>query len=213
MEFSIGRAGSIASALGIIVGGAWFIATTPADVGASPICKVQSAQGIERAHVIRVADTAALTDEQIAYIYIQANLFEVETAELGKSRGTSEDVRSHGETVAKDHRGVVKMFEKLLHMNHIKPIAPPNADDAVRQHQKVLADLKAKNEGEDFDKAYIAHEAKNHRAVIDAIRTTLLPNVQHAAISRHMKDVLPAFEHHLEMTVSAAQKFGLPTVE
>ena len=71
--------------------------------------------------MIKVADRHSFTDGEIAFIYLQANLFEVETAELGMTLGTSDDVKQHGEMVARDHRGVVKMFEELLHMNHINP--------------------------------------------------------------------------------------------
>jgi putative membrane protein len=161
-----------------------------------------------RFEVIKVADSAQLTDGEIAYIYLQANLFEVETAELGMALGTSEDVKQHGEMVARDHRGVVKMFEELLHMNRITPIETSGSAASIAQQQAVMTNLKAQNRA-DFDKAYLTHEAGNHRAVIDAIRNTLLPAAKNPAIAAHMKDVLPAFEHHLSMTLEAAKKAGI----
>lgn len=156
---------------------------------------------------IKIADSAQLSDGEIAYIYLQANLFEIETAELGITLGTSDDVKQHGEMVAKDHRGVVKMFEELLHMNHIKPVETSGSAASVAQHQAVMANLRTKK-GEDFDKAYLMHEASNHRAVIDAIRNKLLPGVKNPAVASHMRDVLPAFEHHLAMTLEAAKSAG-----
>jgi putative membrane protein len=158
--------------------------------------------------VIKVADSAQLPDGEIAFIYLQANLFEVETAELGMTLGTSDDVKQHGEMVARDHRGVVKMFEELLHMNHINPVETSGSAASIAQHLAVMTDLKTRK-GADFDKAYLAHEAGNHRAVIDAIRNTLLPAVKNSAVAGHMKDVLPAFEHHLSMTLEAAKKAGI----
>ena len=158
--------------------------------------------------VIKVANSAQLTDGEIAFIYLQANLFEVETAKLGMTLGTSDDVKQHGEMVARDHRGVVKMFEELLHMNHINPVETSGSAASIAQHLAVMTDLKTRK-GADFDKAYLAHEAGNHRAVIDAIRNTLLPAVKNSAVAGHMKDVLPAFEHHLSMTLEAAKKAGI----
>ncbi len=161
--------------------------------------------------VTRAADTAAaLTDGEIAYLYIQANLFEVELAELGKSVGTSDDVKQHGNMVAKDHRGVIKRFEELLHQNHIKPVATAASAAALTQHQAAVAALMARK-GTEFDNAYLAHEASNHRAVIDALRTILLPAVKNEAIAAHMHDMLPAFEHHLAVTLDAAKRVGKPT--
>ena len=159
-----------------------------------------------------MAAETALSDGEIAYIYIQANLFEVEKAELGLAQGTSDGVKAHGQLVAKDHRGVVKMFEEILHMNNVNPVAPDGSASTLSQHQAVMAALKSKK-GAEFDKAYLAHEVENHRAVIAAIRTVLLPAVKNAAIAKHMQDVLPAFEHHLSMTVDTAKAAGVGDAE
>ena len=61
-----------------------------------------------------VTGTAKLTDGEIAYIYIQANQFDVEEAKLGIARGTAPEVKQHGEMVAKDHGGVIASFEGIL---------------------------------------------------------------------------------------------------
>lgn len=155
------------------------------------------------------AGAAALTDGEVAYIYLQANLFEVEKAELGKSLGTSDDVKKHGEMVATDHRGVVKMFQHILELNHIKPTETANSAATVAAHQALMTDLKAKT-GAEFDKAYLTHEAANHKGVIEAIRGTLLPAAKSEAIVKHFNEVLPAFEHHLAMTLDALKRAGLP---
>ncbi len=156
----------------------------------------------------RVADAPQLTDGAIAYLYLQSNLFEVEVAELGQAAGASDEVRQLGQMVAHDHRGVIKSFEELLEMNHVKPIATPASMAAIAEHQAVLADLKARK-GADFDKAYLLFETRNHRAVIKALRKTLLPAVRNEAIAAHFRSLLPAFEHHLAMTLDAAKKAGI----
>jgi predicted outer membrane protein len=130
------------------------------------------------------ADAPQLDDGAIAYLYLQANLFEVEVAELGKSAGASEEVRKLGQMVANDHRGVIKSFEELLHMHHIKPVPTPASAAAIAQHLAVIADLKARA-GADFDKAYLLFETRNHRAVIKALRTTLLPAATNQAVVEH----------------------------
>jgi predicted outer membrane protein len=77
------------------------------------------------ATLVPVANLAQLTDGEIAYIYLQANLFDVEGAELGVARGTASGVKQHGEMVAKDHRSVVVAFQGILTQNNIKPVPPP----------------------------------------------------------------------------------------
>jgi putative membrane protein len=163
-----------------------------------------------RCGIVRVHDTSQLSDGEIAYLYLQANLFEVETAELARAQGTAPEVKAHGEEVARDHRGVVKMFDELLLKNGIKPVSDAGSAQRVAAQEKVVADLKAKS-GADFDRAYVAHEVANHRAVIKAVRETLIPGARNAQIAGHFKDVLPAFEHHLAMTVDAAKALGVST--
>ena len=76
------------------------------------------------AHDSRVPYATQLTDGEIAYIYLQANQFDVEEAELGIARGTAPEVKQHGEMVAKDHSGVIAAFEGILMEHGIKPTAP-----------------------------------------------------------------------------------------
>ena len=73
-----------------------------------------------------------------------------------------------------------------------------------------MSGLKQKS-GADFDRAYLAHEVENHRAVIKVIRETFLPATGNDQFAAHFKDVLPAFEHHLAMTIDAAKALGVPT--
>ena len=179
-------------------------------VGSADQATLIAHAGGPRCGVIRVNDAPGLGDGQIAYLYLQANLFEVETAELARARGTDAAVKQHGNEVASDHRGVIKMFEGLLLKNGIQPVTVADSASRLAAEQKVVSDLK-KRTGADFDRAYIAHEAANHRAVITAVRETLLPATKNAQLAAHFRDVLPAFEHHLAMTLDAAKSLGVPT--
>jgi predicted outer membrane protein len=107
------------------------------------------------ADLIMVADAAPLSDGEIAYIYLQANEFDVEEGELGSARGTAPEVKEHGAMVAKDHRGVVESFEGILAKNGIKPIAPSDDARTLEQHHAAMADLKARS-GANFDRASIS---------------------------------------------------------
>jgi putative membrane protein len=164
----------------------------------------------QRCGVIRVHDAPSLSDGEIAYLYLQANLFEVDKAELARVQGTAPEVKHHGDEVAKDHSGVVKMFEELLLKTGIKPITAEDSAQRVAEQEKVVSGLKQKT-GADFDRAYIAHEIANHRAVIKAIRETFLPATKNEQLAAHFRGVLPAFEHHLAMTIEAAKSLGVST--
>ena len=206
MQMRTGKTAALAVATGAILG---LTAFGPSGVSAAQAGEPGAMIWQAKNPVKPAAETPQLDDGAIAYIYLQTNLFEVEVAELGQSVGASDEVKQLGQMVAEDHRGVVKSFEELLQRSHVKPVATPASVAAIAQHQAVLADLKARK-GADFDKAYLLFETRNHRAVIRALRKTLLPAVRNEAIAAHLKSLLPAFEHHLAMTLEAANKAGIP---
>lgn len=208
MQFQVLKVGLALALIGGIIGVQSGSQAAKAAAFKPVICGPAAFESAATSKVIKVADESGLSDAEIAYLYIQANLFEVETAELGVARGTAADVKSHGEMVARDHKGVVRAFEELIQMNGIKPVSTDAAVNAEKQHSAVMEKLKSK-QGAEFDKAYLQHEAGNHRAVINALKTVLIPAAKNEAVVKHMQAMLPAFEHHLAVTLKAAKKAGV----
>jgi len=58
-----------------------------------------------------------------------------------------------------------------------------------------LAEL-AKLNGADFDKAYVANEVANHKAVDSALETTLIPNATNAELKGLLQTGLKIFQGH-----------------
>ena len=50
--------------------------------------------------------------------------------------------------------------------------------------------------GAAIDRAFLAHEAAYHKAVIDAVQSTLLPAIRNAEVRALVVKVAPAFEAH-----------------
>jgi putative membrane protein len=116
-------------------------------------------------------------------------------------------VKEHGEMVAKDHRGVVKAFEDVLAKQGITPVVPSGFEETAKHHWAEMADLRSRN-GADFDREYLTRAIVSHRAFIESVQGTLLPEVKNPALAAHMKEILPAFKKHLSMTIEAAKKVG-----
>ena len=171
------------------------------------LCFMVSANARE-AENANVTGTAKLTDGEIAYIYIQANQFDVEEAKLGIARGTAPEVKQHGEMVAKDHGGVIASFEGILTEQGIEPTAPSGNAPTVQQHQAVIDALKARS-GADFDREYLTEAIIDHRAFIALVSEILLPDARNPALASHLKEVLPAFKKHLSMSIEAAKKLDV----
>ena len=79
---------SLLSAFALTAGAAALPSVVFINPGQAGTSKVHSGQP-PRCGVIRVHDVPSLSDGEIAYLYLQANLFEVETAELARAHGTA----------------------------------------------------------------------------------------------------------------------------
>jgi putative membrane protein len=75
----------------------------------------------------------------------------------------------------------------------------------LADHHKAMRQLRALH-GKAFDRAYIAHEAAYHRAVIDAVTNTLLPATKNADLKALEVKVAPAFQAHMVAAERLQQK-------
>ncbi len=60
--------------------------------------------------------------------------------------------------------------------------------------------------GEAFAKAYIDNEVAYHAAVINSVKTLLIPETQNAELKDLLVKVSPLLDHHLEMAKMAQSK-------
>jgi putative membrane protein len=63
--------------------------------------------------------------------------------------------------------------------------------------------------GAEFDKAYIDNEVAYHKAAIDVVENTLIPNATNAELKSLLQSALPVFKQHLahaEMIQQELQK-------
>jgi len=148
-----------------------------------------------------------LDDATILAVFDQANEVDILTGRLGAKYGHSEEVRALGRMVANDHVAVQQMGRDLAKKLKIVPTSPDN-DTSVSDYAKAVADLQSKR-GADFDRAYLQHEVAFHQAVVDAVKTTLLPAVKNAELRNLLNSVLPGLESHLTATRTLARKLGV----
>ncbi len=149
----------------------------------------------------------ALDDATIFAIFDEANSADIWTGRLGVKYGHSVEVRQLGKMVVTDHVAVQQLGRDLAKKLGIVPV-PPEKDQSAQELADSVERLQT-NSGEDFDRAYLHHEILFHQSVINAIKTTLLPAVQHDELKQLIKKVLPGFEHHLAATKAVAVKLGM----
>ena len=139
--------------------------------------------------------TSALDDPTIVAIFDAANTADIETGTLAAERGSSKEVRDFGSMLARDHRQVRQLGRDLAKKLAVTP-TPPKDDQGAKDHAAAMARLRSLH-GAAFDQAFLQHEAAFHKAVIDAVTSTLLPAVQNAELKALVVQVAPAFEAHM----------------
>ncbi|HEV2642956.1 MAG TPA: DUF4142 domain-containing protein [Candidatus Elarobacter sp.] len=136
-----------------------------------------------------------LDDPTIVAIFDAANTWDIETGNLAAHKGHDKDVRDYGKMLVHDHTVVRQQGRDLAHKLNVTPTPPKNFamyDDHLAAMKK-LRGLK----GEAFDKAFLANEVAYHKAVLDAVTTTLLPATQNAEVKDLQTKVAPAFQAHM----------------
>lgn len=138
---------------------------------------------------------AQLDDATIVAIFDGANSADIETGLLAARKGQSADVREFGQMLARDHKQVQGLGRDLAAKLKVTPTPPAN-DAAAKDHAAAMKRLGGLS-GAAFDHAFLQHEAAFHKAVIDAVQTTLLPAIQNAELKALVVKVAPAFQAHM----------------
>lgn len=144
-----------------------------------------------RAH----AQAAALDDPTIIAIFDAANTWDMETGALAERKGTTKEVREFGAMLVRDHRTVRQQGRDLAKKLDVHP-TPPKDFAMAKDHATAMRTLRS-HRGKSFDRAFLEHEVAYHKAVIDAINTSLLPALKNAEARELVTKVAPAFKAHM----------------
>jgi putative membrane protein len=143
-----------------------------------------------------LSQAPALDDPTIVAIFDAANTFDVETSQLALKTSRNKAIRDLAQQFANDHSSVRQQGRNLAKKLSVTP-TPPKPFALAEAHAKAMEELGAKS-GADFDQAYVTHEVNFHQAVLDAVKSTLLPAIKNAELKAFVEKVGPAFGGHLE---------------
>jgi putative membrane protein len=141
------------------------------------------------------AKAAGPDDPTIVAIFDAANTADIETGKLAAERGASKEVRDFGTMLARDHEAVRTMGRDLAKKLNVTPTSPTD-DQAAKDHASAMKRLRGL-EGAAFDRAFLQHEIAFHKAVIDAMQSTLLPAIDNGELKALVEKVAPAFHAHM----------------
>ncbi|HET7583556.1 MAG TPA: DUF4142 domain-containing protein [Gemmatimonadaceae bacterium] len=177
------------AAAALVVAAAGLLAVRTADAHRTP------------ANVVR---QGTLDDATIVAIFDAANTADIETAQLAAEKATNKDVRALAQQFVHDHTAVRQQGRDLAKKLGVTP-TPPADSSAAKAHAQAMAMLRSKS-GADFDRAWLQHEVAYHKAVIDAVTSTLLPAIKNAELKALVVKVAPAFQAHMAAAENLEKK-------
>jgi putative membrane protein len=151
--------------------------------------------------------TPKLSDPQIAHVGVTANQIDVNYGKIALEKSKNKDIRHFAETMIKDHEGVIKQATDLAKKLGVTP--EDNAMSKSLNAGAVTETRKLKSlSGAAFDKAYIDNEVAYHEAVINAVKTVLIPQTQNAELKNLFVTISPVLAAHLEHAKMVQKEFA-----
>lgn len=142
-------------------------------------------------------DNPQYTDPEIASIAVTANQIDVNYADIALEKSESEDIRRFAQTMKDDHNAVIKMAVDLATKLGVTP-ADNNFTQTLLDGEKEMTEKLNAASGAEFDKIYIDNEVAYHEAVINAVKTILIPQTENAELKDLLVKVSPTLQTHLE---------------
>jgi putative membrane protein len=122
----------------------------------------------------------------------ESNFAEIQAGEMAQKKGTSSQVKMMGEHIVKDHKKAEEELQKLAKTKGVEI-----EEDTTMGKQTEAASL-SKAEGEKFDKEFLEHQVKDHKAAI-ALFETEAKKGSDPEVKAWAEKTLPVLQSHLAM--------------
>jgi len=141
------------------------------------------------------AESAKLTDPQIAHIAYTAGVIDIAAAKQALARTSNKEVKAFAEDMVRDHEAVNKQALDLVKKLKVTPEDNDTSKALSKQAADKLAEL-GKLSGAAFDKAYVANEIAYHKTVNGALETQLIPSAGNGELRSLLQTGLKIFQGH-----------------
>ena len=148
-----------------------------------------------------------IDEPTVIAIFDLANTADVETGRLAEQRAESKEVRDFGRMLAETHTAVRQQGRDLAKKLGVTPATLSGDHQMARDHAATIKRLSALR-GAEFDRAFLAHEKAFHIAVLDAVKTSLLPAISNKELKDFVTSLAPAFDSHRLMAENLEKKVG-----
>jgi putative membrane protein len=132
---------------------------------------------------------------------------EVEVGQLAQTKATDTQVRDFARRIASEHRALKTEVTNAAQRLNIAPTMPTADENLPEDHQAGMRDLAALAKGRDFDRAFVKHEVKMHKKVLDEVEDALRRN-RNQEIRPVLEKARDGIRAHLTTAEELERKLG-----
>lgn len=132
---------------------------------------------------------------------------EVEVGQLGMSMATDAQVKAFASQIVRDHRALKADVNRTVQQLNVTPTVPEDDENLAEDHQTGMRDLRAKAKGAEFDEAFLEHEIRMHRKVLDEVKDAI-GRSQSADMRTLLEKARDGIQGHLTRAEELEKKFG-----
>jgi putative membrane protein len=149
------------------------------------------------ANVAHPEGQGRLSDATILGIIDFAHNAEIETGRLAHQRATAQDVKDLGLNLAIAHSQGREEARAIGLQLKIQTVA--SGSGPLANTHKLRVEKLHSVEGRAFDKAFVDQEISFHQALLELVRTSLIPSAG-AELKTYLNKLTPALQAHLDET-------------
>jgi putative membrane protein len=132
---------------------------------------------------------------------------EIEIGEMAQTKATDAQVRDFARRIVGEHRALKTEVTSTAQRLNLTPTMP-TADEGLRSdHTEGMRNLTARAKGREFDEAFLEHEIKMHKKVVDEVEDALQRN-RNPEIRPLLEKARDGLRAHLRTAEELEKKFG-----
>ena len=116
---------------------------------------------------------AEYTNAQLTAFLNTYNDAEIEMGQMAQSKATDAEVRTFAQSLVTEHRALKTEVTSTAERVGVTPAVEADIENITERHQEAMRELNAKAAGRPFDEAFLEHEIRMHKAVLDEIEDSL----------------------------------------
>ena len=132
---------------------------------------------------------------------------EVEVGRMAQTKATDAQVRQFAQRIVGEHRALKTEVTNTAQRLNVTSVMPKADEDLLEDHREGMKDLNGKAKGKEFDEAFLEHEIKMHKKVLDEVEDALGRN-RNQEINPLLEKARAGLRAHLTRAEELEKKFG-----